>query len=89
MIKVDLPEQIVNFISTTGHKFVDDKGSTFICNNPFWYQYQRDEGESWWNILEPNDFPEELKVDYIKYLEDFLRALKGELIDEQSGVPIS
>lgn len=90
MIKVDLPEQIVSFITQTGHKYIDNNGKTYICNNPFWYNYQKAEGEdpSYWAVLEPNDFPEGLKADYIEYLEDFLSKLKGEHINvEISGVP--
>jgi hypothetical protein len=72
MIKIDLRPDVIDFISSTGH-VSRPKGVTHMCANPYWYKYI---GGNEWQVLSVDDIPSDIRAEYIKFLEDFLKQLK-------------
>ena len=63
---------VIDFLNSTGH-VSRPEGVTHMCANPFWYKYI---GGNKWQVLGPDEIPSDIRGEYIRYLEDFLKQLK-------------
>lgn len=73
-MKIDLPPQVIDFMSSTGH-VARPEGITHLCANSCWYRYARNNE---WEIVAPQDLPKELKDSYLAYLKDLIKLIEGE-----------
>jgi hypothetical protein len=77
--KIDLPAEIIDFITESGHAIRGEIG-TYLSNNCFWYHY--DKNTNLWEIVAPQDLPKPIRDNYKQYLLEIITDIEDVELQE-------